>query len=112
MNRTTTCWLAAIAILSFCIVGCTGRVPEVDPPQAFSPYRPETLFAEPTPTTLEQALNALTRGLSGDDASAIRRLNEDDAVAALGGVEKRLREHWWVATDGALRYDLAAAGFD
>jgi hypothetical protein len=96
------------------VVACGGQGPE-DLPRVAAPSRPDTLAAEPVPATLEQALNALDRGLSGGAFQAMQVLSEDDAVAFFysthhgGGV--LWQSPWNLTFDGPLQRELSLNGF-
>ncbi len=93
---------------------CGGQA-SVDLPRVAAPSRPDTLAAAPVPTTFEQALNALDRGLSGGAFQAMQVLSEDDAVALFyrmhhgGGV--LWQSPWNLTFDGPLHRELSRSGF-
>jgi hypothetical protein len=109
---STNCLLAGIASVSLLLVGCGCDVARTDLPQVVAPDRPDTLATEPVPTTPDQALAALNRGLSGADFAAIRLLDEDDGVESTYGVALWVQGRWGLASDGGLRGELVAAGFE
>jgi hypothetical protein len=76
MVLSTNCLLAGIALVSLLLISCGCDVARTDLPQVVAPDRPDTLSTEPVPTTLDQSLGALNRGLSGADCAAIRLLPE------------------------------------
>src|SRR5580692_4602840 len=100
MVLSTNCLPAGIASVSLLLVGCGCDVARTDLPQVVAPDRPDTLSTEPVPTTLDQALGALNRGLSGADFAAIRLLDEDDAVESTYRVALWVQGRWGLASDG------------
>jgi len=103
--------LAGVASLSFLLIACSGA-PGDELPQVVPPSRPDTLTAEPMPSTLDAAIGTLNRGLSGIEFHAMQVLGEEDAVSVGYRVAQWLQRHWLDSRDGALRGGLASVGFD
>jgi hypothetical protein len=84
--------------------------PPTDLPRVPPLLRSETLAAEPVPGTLEEAFEALDRGLSSGDLLKMWRSDEDAVVESFYG-PSRWRFPWNLSRDGPLRRELSRAGF-
>jgi hypothetical protein len=106
-------WLrrpACLASLVFITAGCASPRAASDLPLVVTPDRRDTLSAQPVPATVSDAIDILSRGLSGADMIAFRVLNEDDAIAS-SGAWAWMQKAWGLKAGGQLRRTLEADGF-
>lgn len=101
MFSTHFCFGCAVS-LSLLLVACGADVKRANLPSAVAPSRPDTLSAELIPNTVDEAIDALDRGLAGIDFRAIQVLSEEDAVASAYGVAQWVRRHWALSASGGL----------
>jgi hypothetical protein len=101
----------SVASLSLLLVACGGDGKSPNLPLVIALSRPDRLSAELVPNTVEEAIDALGRGLSGTDFRSMQVLSEEDAVASAYGVAQWVR-HWGLSAGGGLRHELASAGFE
>ena len=93
-------------------IGCdrSGSQP-VYLPEVISPVRPFTLDQEPTPKTLEEALNALDRGSSGAVVLKMRSRDESVTIELHETLGLWIRNSWGLNGHYGLLYqDLSAHG--
>jgi hypothetical protein len=97
------------------LIACGNQAPAGNLPHVAAPSRPDTLATETVPATLDQALDALDRGLSGGDFQAMQLSGEDEAVAFFYRGHRSGRVGWqspWnLVRDGPLRRELSRSGF-
>ena len=106
--------LGAMSFTSLLIlVACDSRTTTSNLPEVISPSRPWTLSTQPVPTTLTQALDALSRGLSGAQVHALQQANERDAVR-IGSSEHDvgpwIQSHWGLPANDLLFGELSRLG--
>jgi hypothetical protein len=95
----------------FLLAACGNQAPAANQPRVVALSRPNTLATEAVPATVDQALEALDRGLSGIEFQTMQRLPEDDAATSYFGIEEGIQSRWGLSGDGALRRELARSGF-
>jgi uncharacterized protein DUF6794 len=101
--------LAVLVTLASALIACSQ--PDCkELPEVVSLSRLSTLDKEPVPTTLQDALNALDRGLSGEEFRFFQLSSEHDVIQAHGGLDRWIQEHWGLIGHGPLYQELASRG--
>ena len=80
--------------------------PRVPPPQSW------TLDRQPVPRTLDEALDALARGLDSGTIARLRVAEEDIAIRLVPTLGRWIAEHWRLWTGGPLFQHFAALGLE
>ena len=83
-------------------------------PAVASPAAPQawTLDRQPVPRTLDEALDALARGLDGGTIARLRVAEEDIAIRLVPMLGRWIAEHWGLWTGGPLFHHFAARGLE
>jgi hypothetical protein len=102
--------LFAAAVLAG-VVACVGssRRPAVQDPAAPQAW---TLDRQPVPRTLDEALDALARGLDGGTIARLRVAEEDIAIRLVPTLGRWIAEHWGLWAGGPLYHHFAAQGLE
>ena len=80
------------------------------PPLVVALDRPESLAAAPVPNSLDEALEALARGMSGAVFLRMQRETEENAVESSLSLAAWIERSWIAPAESGLRSELAAAG--
>ena len=89
---------------------CASReAPRPLPPNVRSAW---ALDKQPIPGTLDEALEALQRGLGEPTIARLRIAEEDIAITLVPTLGRWMQEHWGLATGGPLAQYFEARGLD
>jgi hypothetical protein len=99
-------WLALAGMAGAC---ASRETPRPLPPPAPSAW---ALDKQPTPGTLDEALDALQRGLGEPTIARLRIAEEDIAITLVPTLGRWMQEHWGLATGGPLAQYFEARGLD
>ena len=99
-------WLA-VAGMS---ISCAAREPPR--PQVARGSFAWALDEEPIPRTLEEALDALQRGLGEPTIARLRIAEEDVAITLVPTLGRWMQEHWGLALGGPLAQYFEARGLE
>jgi hypothetical protein len=100
--------LLAVIWLSVLALACNREPDGRDLPDVVPPARASSLDIQPVPTTLEEAVQTLTRGVSSETFVYFRRSREEDIADARLG--EWLAHRWGLTAGGPLADDLARRG--
>jgi hypothetical protein len=104
-DRITLITSAVLAAAVACS-GSGGR-PPVEPPAQPQPW---ALDRQPVPRTLDDALDALARGLDSNTIARLRVAEEDIAIRLVPTLGRWIAEHWGLWNGGPLYHHFAAQG--
>ena len=92
---------------------CVARAPE---PPHHTPQVPRSsgwnLDGQPTPSTLDEALDTLERGLGGETIARLRIEEEDVAITLVPTLGRWMQDRWGLATGGPLARFFEDRGLD
>jgi hypothetical protein len=97
-------WLALAGMAGAC---ASREAPRPLPPPAPSAW---ALDKQPIPGTLDEALDALQRGLGEPTIARLRIAEEDIAITLVPTLGRWMQEHWGLATGGPLAQYFEARG--
>ena len=92
---------------------CAARAPE--PPHHTPQVPPSSgwnLDGQPTPRTLDEALDTLERGLGGETIARLRIEEEDVAITLVPTLGRWMQDRWGLATGGPLARFFEGRGLD
>jgi hypothetical protein len=90
--------------------GCAARGPSPPPHKPPADQHVWTLDRQPIPTTLEEAINALQRGLGKPTIARLRTAEEDIAITLVPTLGRWMQDHWGLATGGPLAQYFESLG--
>jgi hypothetical protein len=92
---------------------CAARAPEHVPETAPAMQSPTwNLDGQPVPRTLDEALEALERGLGGEAVARLRIEEEDVAIRLVPTLGRWMQDRWRLATGGPLARFFEDRGLD
>jgi hypothetical protein len=99
-------WLLVAGMAGAC---ASREAPRPLPPQVRSAW---ALDKQPIPGTLEEALEALQRGLGEPTIARLRIAEEDIAITLVPTLGRWMQAHWGLATGGPLAQYFEARGLE
>ena len=99
-------WLLVAGIAGAC---ASREAPRPLPPQVRSAW---ALDKQPIPGTLDEALEALQRGLGEPTIARLRIAEEDIAITLVPTLGRWMQAHWGLATGGPLAQYFEARGLE
>ena len=99
-------WLLIAGMAGAC---ASREAPRPLPPQVRSAW---ALDKQPIPGTLDEALEALQRGLGEPTIARLRIAEEDIAITLVPTLGRWMQEHWGLATGGPLAQYFEARGLE
>jgi hypothetical protein len=99
-------WLALAGMAGAC---ASREAPRPLPPQVRSAW---ALDKQPIPGTLDEALEALQRGLGEPTIARLRIAEEDIAITLVPTLGRWMQAHWGLATGGPLAQYFEARGLE
>jgi hypothetical protein len=96
------------------VAGMAGACASREAPRPLPPPAPSAwaLDKQPIPGTLDEALDALQRGLGEPTIARLRIAEEDIAITLVPTLGRWMQEHWGLATGGPLAQYFEARGLD
>ena len=99
-------WLVVAGMAAACASRNAPRPPVTREPSAW------TLDKQSIPRTLDEALDALQRGLGEQTIARLRIAEEDVAITLVPTLGRWMQEHWGLATGGPLAEYFEARGLE
>ena len=99
-------WLVVTGMAAACASRNAPRPPVTREPSAW------TLDKQSIPRTLDEALDALQRGLGEQTIARLRIAEEDVAITLVPTLGRWMQEHWGLATGGPLAEYFEARGLE
>jgi hypothetical protein len=96
------------------VAGMAGACASREAPRPLSP-QPRSVWAldkQPIPGTLDEALEALQRGLGEPTIARLRIAEEDIAITLVPTLGRWMQAHWGLATGGPLAQYFEARGLE
>jgi hypothetical protein len=102
--------ILVLLVVAGTAAACASR--EAPGPPAAGARSAWALDKEPIPRSLEEALEALQRGLGEPTIARLRIAEEDVAITLVPTLGRWMQEHWGLATGGPLAQYFEARGLD
>lgn len=101
----------AVVVVAVTAAACAAREPSRSAPVAPEPSA-WNLDRQPVPRTVDEALDALQRGLGDRNIARLRIAEEDVAITLVSTLGRWMQDHWGLATGGPLAQYFEAHGLD